>query len=179
MSLFKKEISLDVIWKEKKFIHREAALRKQILTSFTHQTITRHSSISRHRHAQCGRRPIERATSHKKWPFYRTMMRNQRWIGSLLYRVFHANRAFLNQFFSKNILKRDIRKICSCSTAAPILITPVQKKIDPLKWRQSTRKNEDGLIKTWKLGTGTVTLKWLFLHENDFQILIIWLIWFF
>ena len=43
------------------------------------------------------------------------------------YRVFHANRAFSNRFFSGNILKRDILKICSCSIVAPILLLIVLK----------------------------------------------------
>ena len=44
-----------------------------------------------------------------------------------LYRVFHANRAFPNRFFSGNILKRDILKICPCSIVAPILLLIVLK----------------------------------------------------
>ena len=52
-------------------------------------------------------------------------------------------------------------------------ITPVPKKIDPLKWRQNTRKNEDDLVETWKFGTSSITIKCVFLHRNDFQILII------
>ena len=50
---------------------------------------------------------------------------------------------------------------------------PVQKKIDPLKLSQNTKKNEDDLTKTRRLGTSTKTIYCLFLHKNDFQILII------
>ena len=37
-------------------------------------------------------------------------------------------------------------------------ITPVQKKIDPLKWWQNTRKTEDDIAETWKLGTSTTII---------------------
>ena len=40
---------------------------------------------------------------------------------------FYANRAFSNQFFSGNILKRDILKICSSSIVVPISLLIVLK----------------------------------------------------
>ena len=51
-------------------------------------------------------------------------------------------------------------------------IMSVWKKIDPLKLRQNTRKNENDLADTRKLCTSK-TIEYLFLHENYFQILII------
>ena len=49
------------------------------------------------------------------------------------------------------------------------LITPVLKKIDPLKWRKNARKDQNGIVRKQKISRHTTAIQSFFRQKNYFH----------